>query len=79
MSDLFSSAKAIAAPQVRRTGELLDAALKLLQAGKPIFPVNFDRRPYIQWKEFQTRLPEHRGNSNLVESVAGGKYRDGYW
>jgi Bifunctional DNA primase/polymerase, N-terminal/Protein of unknown function (DUF3987)/Primase C terminal 1 (PriCT-1) len=38
--------------------ELLNPALKLLQAGKPVFPVNrLNKRPHVQWKEFQTRLP----------------------
>jgi hypothetical protein len=37
---------------------LIDAALKLLQSGKPVFPVNrLDKKPYVQWKEFQSRLP----------------------
>lgn len=37
---------------------LLEAALRFLQAGKPVFPVDCEtKRPLAEWKAFQQRLP----------------------
>lgn len=36
---------------------MLEKALQYQKAGKPIFPVGKDKRPIVEWKQFQTRIP----------------------
>ena len=40
--------------------ELLDSAIKYLNLGFSIIPVGQDKKPLIQWKDFQNRRPTEK-------------------